>query len=88
MKHYNIIRNNSGRICNDDNKNDENGSIQSNLAYLNRIAIKKLYNYKLYTLQNKKIKELEQKIDNVYLINRIQFILGTIILTAIRVYHN
>jgi tRNA/tmRNA/rRNA uracil-C5-methylase (TrmA/RlmC/RlmD family) len=88
MKHYNIIRNNSGRICNDDNKNDEKGTIQSNLAYLNRIAIKKLYNYKLYTLQNKKNKELEQKIDNIYLMKRIQFILGTVILTAIWVYRN
>jgi tRNA/tmRNA/rRNA uracil-C5-methylase (TrmA/RlmC/RlmD family) len=88
MKHYNIIRNNSGRICNDDNKNDEKGTIQSNLAYLNRIAIKKLYNYKLYTLQNKKIKELEQKIDNIYLMKRMQFILGSVILAAIWVYRN
>jgi hypothetical protein len=87
MKHYNIIRNNSGRVCNDDNKNDENGSIQSNLAYLNRIAIKKLYNYKLYTLQNKKNKELEQKIEKINSMKRMQFIFGTIILAAIWIYN-
>jgi hypothetical protein len=72
MKHYNIIRNNSGRIITTDNEKLE--GIQSNLAYLNRISIKKLYNYKLFTIQNKinnnlvkKIEDLENKNKNIYL---------------------